>query len=187
MNEAEFNPYAPPLAARLISDSTPEAIRRAHIGHKTSVKSIGGLYALAGGLMLLVFFIGLLESLLHASWDNDFTEQALRLLIGVGALLLGAGVRRLRPWARIAMAVVSGLLAAATLLTVTFPLLNLFVLWLMLSAKGRMVFSPAYQRIVAFTPDVRPRTSGVVWLLLCVVILFVIAVLAALLMPIFRR
>lgn len=186
MNETEFNPYAPPLAAKLTPDPTQETIRRAHIGHETSVKSIGGLYALVGGLMLLVFFIGLLESLLRSSWDNDFTEQAIRLLIGVGALLLGAGVRRLRPWARIAMAVVSGLLAAVTLLTVFFSVLNLFVIWLMLSAKGRMVFSPAYQQIIAFTPDVKPRTSGVVWLLLCVVIFFVIAVLAALLIPAFR-
>ncbi|HBJ86318.1 MAG TPA: hypothetical protein DDZ88_21175 [Verrucomicrobiales bacterium] len=187
MNDTEFNPYAPPQAARLIPDSTPEAIRRAHIGHETSVKSIGGLYALVGGLMLLPVFIGLLESLTRASWRNDLTELVMMLLIGAGMLLLGAGVRRVRPWARIAMAVVSGLLAAVTLLTVIFPLLNLYVLWLMLSAKGRMVFSPAYQQIIAFTPDVRPRTSGFVWFLLCVVILFVIAVTAALLIPVFNR
>jgi len=57
----------------------------------------------------------------------------------------------------------------------------------MLSAKGRMVFSPAYQQIIAFTPDVRPRMSAISWILLCLVLLLVIAILAALLIPVSRR
>lgn len=185
--DIDFNPYAPPRAAALIEESSPEAIRRAHIGHETSVKAVGGLYALLGGLMLLPVFIGMLETLTRASRGNDFVTLALVLLLGAGALVLGASTRRLKPWARIAMAVVSGLLAAVTLLSVVFPLLNVYVLWLMLSAKGRMVFSPAYQQIIELTPDVRPRTSVITWMLFCLVMLFVIAVLAALLIPAFRR
>ena len=57
MNEAEFNPCASPQAAKLISDSTPEAIRRAHISHETSIKTAGLLYAFLGGLMLFTLFL----------------------------------------------------------------------------------------------------------------------------------
>ncbi|MBL9178395.1 MAG: hypothetical protein JNM65_10045 [Verrucomicrobiaceae bacterium] len=182
--ETDFNPYAPPRAATLIEESSPSAVRRAHIGHETSVKAVGGLYALLGGLLLLPVFIGMLETLTRASRGNDFGMLGLIMLTGAGILVLGASVRRLKPWARIAMAVVSGLLAAVTLLSVVFPLLYVYLLWLMLSAKGRMVFSPAYQQIIELTPDVRPRTSVITWMLFCLVMLFVLAVL---LIPAFRR
>ncbi|WP_395716617.1 hypothetical protein [Prosthecobacter sp.] len=185
--ESEFNPYAPPRAATLIEVSSPDAIRRAHIGHETSVKASGGLCALCGGLMLLPVFMGLMEAVTSATRRNDFGSLMMALLIGAGLLVLGANLRRLRPWARIVMALVSGLFAAVTLLTIVFPLLNGYVLWLMLSAKGRMVFSPAYQQIIAFTPDVRPRMSAISWILLCLVLLLVIAILAALLIPVSRR
>lgn len=185
--DIDFNPYAPPRAATLIEESSPTAVRRAHIGHETSVKAIGGLYALLGGLLLLPVFIGMLETLTRASRGNDFGMLGLIMLTGAGILVLGASVRRLRPWARIAMAVVSGLLAAVTVLSIVFPFLNLYVLWLMLSARGRMVFSPAYQQIIALTPEVTPRTSVVTWVLFCLMMLFVLAVLAALLIQAFRR
>lgn len=185
--DAEFNPYAPPQAATLIEESSPAAIRRAHINHESSVKSVGGLYTLFGGLMLLPVFIGILESFTRVAHGNDAASLVMTLLIAVGVLVLGTSVRRLKPWARIAMAVVSGLLGAVSLLTVVFPLLNLYVLWLMLSAKGRMVFSPTYQQIILLTPDVKPRTSVVSWFLLCLLILFVIAMLATLLIPAFKR
>jgi len=185
--EAGFNPYAPPQAATLIDESSPEAIRRVHIGHETSVRTVGSLYALLGGMVLLPVLMGLLEAMTSASRRNDFVSLMLALAIGAGLLFLGANTRHLKPWARIVMAVVSGLLAAITLFTVIIPALNLYVLWLMLSTKGRMVFSPAYQQIIALTPNVRPGVSVISRFLLCLVILFVIAVLAALLIPAFRK
>lgn len=187
MTEAEFNPYAPPQAALLIEESSPGSIRRAHIRHETSVKAVGGLCAIFGGLILLPVFMGFLEAVTSASRRSHSASLMMGLVIGAGLLVLGANVRHPRPWARIAMAVLSGLMAAVTLLTVLFPLLNGYVLWLMLSAKGRMIFSPAYQQIIAMTPDVQPRTSVISWILLGLVLLFVIAVLAALLIPVFRR
>ncbi|WP_322284267.1 hypothetical protein [Prosthecobacter sp.] len=184
--ETEFNPYAPPQAARLV-DESPEAIRRAHIGHETSIKAVGGLYALFGGLMLLPVIIGMLEALSAASSKGDFAAMGLAAIIGACGLVLGAGVFRLRAWARIPMAVVSGLLGAVTIFTVLLPLMNGYVGWLMLSAKGRMIFSLQYQAVIAFTPDVNPRTSVVSLCLLFVVMLLVLAVMAALLLPVFRR
>lgn len=185
--DAEFNPYAPPQAATLIHDGSPEAIRQAHITHETSIKSVGALYALIGGLMLLPVFISLLESVTRATSADDFAPLAVALLVGMGVLVLGASVRRLKPWTRISMAVVSGLLAAVTLFTVFFPALNLYIIWLMISAKGRMVFSPAYQHIIALTPDMRPRHSVLAVILVVLVLLLVTSMLAALLVPLFTR
>lgn len=183
--EAGFNPYAPPRAVTLVDESSPEAIRRVHIGHETSVRAIGSLHAMLGGMMLLPVLMGLLEAAISTSlWRSDFVPLMTALAIGAGLLFLGANLRQLQPWARIAMAVVSGLLAAITLFTVIFPALNFYVLWLMLSARGRMVFSPAYQHTIALTPDMRPGVSESSRFLLCLVVLLV---LAALMIPVFRR
>ncbi len=185
MSETEFNPYAPPQAAKLISDSTPEAIRRAHISHETSIKTAGLLYALLGGLMLLPVLIGMLEALAGVPKAGRYDSLSLVLLLAVFVLFLGAGMRRLRPWARVPMAIVSGLVAAISIFTVLAPLLNLYVLWLLLSPKGKTVFSPSYQDIIALTPEVRPKHSVITLFLVALLVLFVIAVLAALLVPLY--
>jgi hypothetical protein len=44
-----------------------------------------------------------------------------------------------------------------------------------------------YLPIILMTPDVRPRTSVISWILFFLVILFVIAVLTALLISAFRK
>lgn len=181
--EAEFNPYAPPRVATLTHNRSPEAIRQAHIVHETSIKSVGGLYALLGGLILLPAFIGLLEASTRGTRSGGFAALAPAMVIGTGILVLGACVRRLKPWARIVAAVLSGLVAAVTLFTLIFPALNLYILWLMISAKGRMVFSPAYQHIIDLTPDVRPRHSAFMLILGLLLLLGVVSVLAALLAP----
>ena len=89
-----------------------EAVRLEHIGHETSVKSIGALYVLFGGLALLSAFSALLELLTYHSGSGDLASLFFMLLIAMGMLPLGASVRSLKPRARIIMAVVSGLLAA---------------------------------------------------------------------------
>ena len=50
-----------------------------------------------------------------------------------------------------------------------------YVLYLLLSAKGTMVFSPEYKRIIAETPHVKYRTSCIVWGFL-VVLLVILAI-----------
>jgi len=88
---------------------------------------------------------------------------ALLLVLGAGQLVAGWGVRALRPWARILGCVISviGLFG--------FPvgtLINAYVLYLFLSRKGRTVFAPEYLEVIEATPDVKYRTSIVVWIFL---------------------
>lgn len=102
------------------------------------------------------------------------------ILIGLPLLLLAliilqfalaGGLRKLRPWVRIPVIILSiiGLIG--------FPLgtiISGYVLYLMLSAKSKMVFSTEYQRVIAQTPHIRYRSNLLVTVL--VVLLVLVAV-----------
>jgi hypothetical protein len=173
------NPYAPPRAHVddvSNADSEAEAIRREHIKHEASVRSIGILYYLSGTLMV-VGGAGLMANSVAGA-----TETFLKLLapfylaLGVLMLFVARGVRTLRPWARIATIVV----AAIGLLG--FPvgtLINGYILYLMLSKKGKRIFEEDYKDIIAATPQVKYRTSIVIWIVLGVLLLVVLALIFA--------
>jgi hypothetical protein len=153
-----------------------ESLRKIHVSHEASIKSVGLLY-LFGGLMLLfvgvvttvALFAGSMES---GPWVGLY--GFLLLALGVGYSWSGMGLRRLRTWARKPAA------GFACLGLLAFPmgtLINGYILWLFLSAKGRMVLSPEYAEIVRITPHIKHRTSIIVWILL--VLLFVVLSVAA--------
>lgn len=153
----------------MVDETSPESVRRAHLWYEAEIKGVGLLYGLFGGLMLIPLFQAIGEGMMRRGPSAWFFA----LLISVGALILGAGLRRLSPWVRVPMAVISGLLGVISFFTIVGPLLNGYVLWLMLSAKGRTVMSPQYQLLVNLTPHVKQRTSSttIVLTLLLVVIL----------------
>jgi hypothetical protein len=79
----------------------------------------------------------------------------------------------LRPWSRIA----GTLLAIPGLLAIPLgSLVSVYILWVLLSKKGRMVFSPEYARIIAATPHLRYRTSVVVKVLLGVLLAIMLVI-----------
>jgi ABC-type multidrug transport system permease subunit len=53
-------------------------------------------------------------------------------------------------------------------------LINAYILYLFLSKKGRTVFSPGYQEVIAATPDVKYKTSIVVWIFIALVLAFIV-------------
>src|SRR5690606_39569288 len=90
-------------------------------------------------------------------------------------------LRALKPWARIAGIVM------AILGLFGFPigtLINGYILYLLLSQKGRRIFQPDYAHIVAATPEVKCRTSIVVWIILGI---FLLGILAAISLPFVMR
>jgi len=163
-----LNPYAAPGAVVEDIAANPEAdaIRRAHIGHEASIKAVGILYYL-GGVVMTVGGLAFLQS--------DRLSALLLVLIGVAQLFAGWGVRGLQSWGR----VVGCVLSAIGLLG--FPigtLINGYVLYLFLSKKGRTIFAPEYQDVIAATPDVKYRTSILVWIVLALLIALVVAAFA---------
>jgi hypothetical protein len=159
------NPYAAPAAPVDDVPANPEAeaIRRAHINHEASIKAVGFLYYLGGVLLLL----GGVASLLGAATGAAGAIALLLVVVGVGQLFAGWGVRALRPWGRIVGCVLSaiGLLG--------FPvgtLISAYILYLLLSKKGRTIFASGYQDVIAATPHVKYRISIVVWILLTLIV-----------------
>jgi len=182
---AQINPYAPPAAhvADISSGADPhaDAIRQEHIKHETSVRSVGTLYYL-GSFMMLIGGISLLTvGFMGEQTQLGFVVGPIYLVLGALSLVLARGIRQLKPWARTTSIVLSaiGLLG--------FPigtLINGYILYLMLSAKGKRVFEPDYPEIIAATPHIKYRTSIVVWVVLAVLL---IGVAAAIAIPMLNR
>lgn len=177
-----------PLILQRIKDGQPlassavEEMRKTHIKHEASVKSIGVLYYLGGAAL---FFVGIASltpgfaGTRGASGIEAFGVAGFFFLLSAGQIWVGSGLRRLRSWARIPTGILSGLGLLA------FPIgtiVNAYILWLVFSQKGTTVFSNEYQAVIAQTPHIKYRTSVLIWILLGIVLLIIaIAGIAALL------
>ena len=161
------NPYTAPQSTATWTDSSEEQIRREHIKHEASVKSIGILYFI-GAFFVVISAVGI---------TLDSSELPLSSRIGIGVVLgsigvlqflVGVGLRRLKSWARIPTGILSGIGLLA------FPvgtLINGYILYLVFSTKGSMVFSDRYREVIAATPHIKYRTSIVIWILLGILLL----------------
>ena len=139
---------------------------------ETSVRSIGLLYYLSGGLFCIAAIALIVASVETTQTLSILSVAPLYIGVGVAVLLLARGIRKLRPWARKTSLVLSsiGLLG--------FPvgtLLNGYILYLLLSKKGKRIFERDYPDIVAATPDVKYRTSTAVWVAVGILVLAVVS------------
>jgi hypothetical protein len=181
------NPYEPSGSAYgnifpevNVDLSQAELIRTSHLSHEANLQSIGCLYILGGilGLFIGLFYCGTGISMATNMIPQrpgrapvDFMVPGL-MLVGLGVVVLGlscfqlyAGrtMQTLNAKGKIPAIIVSaiGLLA--------FPcgtLISAVALYLLLSPKGEMIYSPQYKEIVQATPHIRYKTSIIVWILL---------------------
>ena len=176
------NPYAPPRAKveDVVAPSTEaHAIRTEHIKREAEIRSIGSLYYIGGAVLGLAAFGLMFSPRPQVANPHAPSGPALLAICVVGAVasfFVGAAMRKLRPWARI----VGIVFAAIGLLG--FPVgtvINVYILYLLLSEKGRRIFQSDYADIVAATPDVKYRMSIVtrIALGLLLVVLLAAAVL----------
>jgi len=126
---------------------------------------------------------------------------AVLLLLAILYGFMGYGLRRLRPWGRWLTVPVIGLVFLANFVllllglaaglsglvgsaaglsglvgsSIISSIIPGYFLFLLLSKKGQVVFSPAYKSIIARTPHVKMKTSIIVKILLGV-LLFILAV-----------
>ncbi|SMP61862.1 hypothetical protein SAMN06265222_107176 [Neorhodopirellula lusitana] len=156
--EIGINPYLPTSEI----DDVPvgsdfESIRRAHLNHEVSVKSIRSLYIIGAVLLALA---GSLLVLNPQEFGSAATQGYVCLVLAVIQFGTAIGLYALRPWSRVSAVILSllGLLA--------FPigtLFSVYFLYLLLCQKGTVVFSEHYKEVIAATPQVRYKTSKVVW------------------------
>ncbi|MES2474763.1 MAG: hypothetical protein V4640_03205 [Verrucomicrobiota bacterium] len=158
-------------------DSDAEVIRKEHIKTEASIKSLGILYFL-GGVFLLFGSIAALTTAPVTEGVTGLGEQAayiLFLILGIFQFFLGAAVRKLKPWSRIGVGILS------TIGLIGFPigtLISAYILYLVLGKKGKMVFSPEYKEIIAATPHIKYRTPKIVWIILGILVLILILIVA---------
>ena len=175
MSNTAFNPYAAPAAPveDVSANAEAEAIRKAHISHEASIKAVGLLYYLGALGVTLVGAAGLVAV---GGAGTSMVPSLLLIALGVGYAFAGWGVRALRPWGRIVGIVI------ACIGLIGFPigtLINAYILYLFLSKKGRTIFAPEYQDVIAATPHVKYKTSILVWIFLALLVaLFAFAILA---------
>ena len=190
------NPYAPSGSsygdASLDANfdlSQAELIRKSHLSHETNVKSFGCLYTLGGilGILGAIFYIGIgifvmaggvvseeLQPLVFGANGDPMVAGITTTLVGViflaiavAQLFAGRSMQTLNPSGKILAIVV------AAIGMLQFPcgtLISGYLLYLLVSAKGRTVFSSAYKEVMQATPHIRYRTSIIVWIFLFLLI-----------------
>jgi uncharacterized Tic20 family protein len=151
-----------------------EEMRKEYLKHEASIKSVGILYYLGGGAVVLLGLVGLFAAVKDSQAPIVIAvfPALLLFLLGAGQLWVGTGLRRLKKWARIP----SGILSGIGLLG--FPLgtlINGYILYLIFSQKGKTVFSEEYQAVIEQTPHIKYRTSILVWILLGLVLVLITA------------
>ena len=166
---ATANPYAAPAAPveDVGTNAEAEAIRQAHITHEASIKAVGFLYYLGGVLVT----IGGLASLSGRPDSGEIGVAIFLVIVGIGQFFAGWGVRAFTKWGRVLGCVLSGLGLLA------FPIgtaINAYILYLFLSKKGRTIFAPEYQDVIAATPHIKYRTSILVWIFLALIVALIV-------------
>ena len=169
------NPYTPPTAP-LAPDNDEsqrfEAIRREHINHEASIRSVGLLYYLSA-IFLFLIAVGTLFSGIANTDSIASIFTVVYLVLAILFAPLAHGLRKLRGWVKVPVTILSALGL------IGFPvgtIINGYIIYLVWCKKGEMVFSPQYREIAEQTPHIKYRTSIVVWFIL---ILILIGILAA--------
>jgi len=164
------NPYASAPVTEAATES-PDTVRRRYIGHEASVKSVGTLFII-GAILLLI--MGVAGTVMAFGTPPQGTTQQAHMMsslmtalfffaFGVFQFAVALGLRNLAPWAKTAATI----LACIGLLGIPIgTLINAYFLYILLSYKGKMVFSPYYKEIIERTPHVKYKTSIVVWIFL---------------------
>lgn len=176
---ARCKPLAVQMLKEGVSSVNPQAeqVRRDHLKHEASIRAVGALYVLTATLLSISGLLGVIglffrttAGAANAAGGQVRTAAAFSAFyLGLAAVLFGVGfgLRRLSPSVRIASAALSGIGL------IGFPvgtLINGYILWLLLSEKGKRVFSEEYRQIRAETPHIRYRTPVWLWVLVALLV-----------------
>jgi len=162
------NPYAAPATApeNLTLSSSEEDARQEHFSTESSIKSIGLLYYLAS----IAGIIATVGSVLVAFTGEPEAFVTLFVFVILAPLFVfvGHGLRKFKPWAR----AVATFFSCVGLLAIPLgTIINAYFLYLLWGKKGRMIFTPEYQKIITATPHLKYRTSKTAWVALLIFIL----------------
>jgi len=177
----EENPYQAPAVQEIEAPPAMDAegIRQQHLRHEASLKGFGVLCYVGAAFncyaVAMNYYVAWYSGAQRPVAGDHMVWLGITIAIIVLQFSAGYGLRRLVPWSRIPAAILSAV--SVTRLPIG-PLFGAYGLYLVFSAKGRMVLSPAYREIVAQTPHLRYRTSSAVKILLVVVLIILAGIIA---------
>lgn len=169
-------------------NESPETIRKKYLNHEAGVRSIGTLYYLAAVILIfagLVTFVGLVSS----SKQNPNVVMSVfvgifMLMLGVGYFYVGRGFRTLNPKIK----TIGTILACIGLLSIPIgTLINAYVLYLIHSQKGKIVFSEEYRQAIEATPTIKYKMSIIVVVLLAILIAGLLLVGVGIILSLFAK
>lgn len=160
-----------------------EQMRRYHLSHEASIRSFGSLYWFGGGVMVFLGGAVIVRSLMGTLNQRQIglpfeMIMTSTVYIGVGLLQIavGRGLRKLTPNGK------KGGIIFGMIGLIGFPvgtLLGGYLLYLLLSAKGKVIFSPQYQEVLKATPHIVYKNRIVLLLLIIVVLIVIVAFFAS--------
>src|SRR5581483_2838450 len=192
--QPEQNPFAAPQVTGAMDFATipavegdlaqAESMRRMYLKHEASVKSIGWLYYLGslGNLgIAAVLVIGLSAGRFDLGGTSGTINIGLALLIlaiGVLAFLTAGWLRKLDSRARMGVGIVSGFALLSSFTSGSFwpAVISIYILWLVFSEKGKVVFSDRYRDVMRLTPHIKYRSP--VWLMILAAVLVALMIVA---------
>ena len=149
-----------------------EAVRKQYLNHEASLKSVGVLYLIGSVIVILVGIASLFGLVPDEKKETGVALQwlvaAVLIIIGGLQFQVGRWLRVLNPKARTP----ATLFAVLGLLGFPFgTLINGYILYLLRSKKGEMVFSESYHEVMAATPQIKYKVSIVIWILVGLLVL----------------
>lgn len=166
-----------PLVVQRLKEGTfvggaSDQIRQEHINHEASIRSVGFLY-LVGSVFTCLASVSMMFGPGAGGLSGTFAVSLGLIYFALFTffLVFGIGIRKLKPWARTGSIVLSciGLLGIPI-----GTLINGYILYLLLSKKGKTIFSEDYKRVVAETPHIKYKTSIIVWVFLAILLLLIL-------------
>lgn len=185
-SQEPLNPYAAPLsevgAAYVeaeVGDVEAETTRRLYLGHEAAVRSLGSLHYLGaffGMTAVLGMIVNLVFNVRVEMWPLAGSLIAFFCLMTALNGTLGYGLYHLQTWARWTEVVLMVFGTLGSLVTIALSageprvgliygfvlLFDCYVLYLLLSTRGTVVFSPGYQAVIEKTPHLKYKTSLIV-------------------------
>jgi hypothetical protein len=170
-----FNPTTLPVVLTPTIENA-EATRKKFLTHEATVKSIGSLYY----FWAVCYFLGGVVWLVYReeSVATRIGTSILLVLFGAAFFWVGRGLRVIDPKVK----TLATMLAVFPLMAI--PLLGVYVLYIIHSAKGKVVFSKEYRAVIEATPALRYRTSLFTWILLG---LLISVFVASILLVVFKK
>ena len=198
------NPYDPTGSAygsgsfdSNVDPSQAELIRKSHLSHEANIQSFGCLYTfggilgIIGGLFYAALGVFIIASGVPAQMANQNAPVPnanpaavglfvalmgfVVLAISVANLLAGRSMRTLNPKGKMLAVIVT---AIGLVNPCGIPIAG-YLLYLLLSTKGEMVFSDHYKEIIQATPHIKYKTSIIVWIFLFIRIGVILAAIIA--------